>query len=273
MPHISIEIPTNNDSRIRDSIQSIFAQKYQDFEVIVASNSSSVKEYVRDYDVKFIYVPNSETLLRRIIADDAAKGDYALLIESTRILDKECLGELDMHNEAMVIVEEQDLGNNWISKIQNRERSANIHIMTEFSPDFLVAEPRFFNRDILQQAYDKIHDIPMEILRKIQFGDLDIIYFETYSISRSVGVTKKPLLYHYSDKNISELIRKYYFYGKSNKILNGTKYAKKFRLKNHMRPYYGLKNTTLIYSLSIIKALSFFSGMYLTTPYYNKRAT
>ena len=264
MPSISIEIPTNFDKRILDSLESIRSQSFQDYEVIIVTTDENVKELIEGFDVKLLLAPSSGTFLRRIIAHNAAKGDSALLIEASRMLEKNCLRTLSETNHDMLIIEERDIGTKLIAKIQNIEKNFNSSEVQKFSPDSLIAEPRFFNSVILDKVFQKTRLIDKNLLSKIQFGDLDIIYYESYLISKDLHVIKNPLIYHYTDQNIFQLARKYYNYGKSNKVIKSTPYGKIFKSSNHLRPYYGLTNSALVYSLWMIKATSFFSGMYFS---------
>ena len=109
----------------------------------------------------------------------------------------------------------------------------------------------------------QIRKIPSEILTRIQWGDLDIIYSETYKISKSIEVIDIPLIFHFSDDNLFNLVKKYYRYGVNSRYLRNTIYKDRFRARNHYRPYLGAKNTLAVYSLLAVKAVSFAIGAYL----------
>lgn len=264
MQSITIEIPTNFDKRIVECLESIRTQTFQDFETIVVATDRNVKELVEGFDVKLLVAPFPGTLIRRIMAHDIAKGDKALLFEASRQLDKGALDVLNRDSHHMLIIEEKDIGNSPIARIQNIERHLNLINIKQPSPASLIAEPRLYNSRILKQVYEKIRNIDKNVLARLQFGDLDIIYYESYLISNDLGVIKQPLIYHYTDQTLFQLATKYYNYGRSNKVLKLTPYGGIFKSSNHLRPYYGLKNSFLVYSVMLVKAISFFSGMYLT---------
>ena len=262
MSEISIEIVTNYDLRIINLLESIREQNFQEYETVVATDSQNLIDLIKEYDVKVVQTISSGTLYRRMKAHKLSKSGKSLLLESSRFLHRNCLAELSQNNHDMVVVEEKDVGNGLIAKLQNVERSSSVHKTAKFSPNLLIVEPRLFSKHILDKAFSKIEDIPTSILLKIQYGDLDIIYHESFKISQDVYMTNFPLIYHHTDENIFELIKKYYNYGKSNKFIKMTKYSENFTFRNHFRPYYGIKESFQIYPLWLVKALSFALGQY-----------
>lgn len=260
MPKISIEIVVSHDSRLTETLESIRQQTFQDYEVIVATDDSATHETARSFDTKAIRTNKSGTLFRRIAAHEAATGQNSLLLEASRLLHEDCLSVLASHDEDMVIVEEHDIGKSMISRIQNIERHQNTLRSVRFSPAFLVAEPRFFKSEVLHDAFEGASQIDSRILKWIQYGDLDIIYFEAFKKWRNVGTTSRPLIEHHTDANIIGLLQKYYGYGQSNRLLRYTKYGDEFRLRHHLRPFFGFRNTVAVYSLTSIKAIAFLMG-------------
>jgi hypothetical protein len=260
LSEISIEIVTNFDKRILKTLESIRSQTFQDFDVVVATDSPELKDIVKNYNAKIVIVEKSGTLYRRIEAHRNSNGRKSLLLEASRYLDKNCLFEINKHKEDMIIVQERDINDNYIARIQNIERSLNASKLSAISPESLILEPRVYSKGLLDHVYKKAELIKLDILKSIQYGDLDIIYYESYQVTYNIGIINQPIIYHYTDENIKELIRKYYSYGKSNKLLKYTPYNGKFNAKNHLRPNYGLKNNIPVYLLWSIKAISFALG-------------
>ena len=264
MNKISVEIVTNYDPKITNTLESLMSQSFQDFNIIVASESPLIKDLVSEFDLKLYIKPNTGTLLRRIISHHNNNSQYALLMEASRYLEKDCLKTLSSRTEDMVIVEEKDVNKGLIATIQNLERHQNIIQHKNFTPEYLISEPRYYESTLLDDIYKEIYTIDYDILSKIQFGDLDIIYYEGYLRSKSIGILKKePLIFHYTDENLRLLIKKYYAYGKSNKLIQFTKYKSVFKAKQHLRPFSNPKESFLIYMLLSVKALSFAAGYYL----------
>lgn len=260
MPKITIEIVTNYDPRIKSTLDSIRQQSFQDYEVIISTDDDRIRDIAEDFDVRIITCPASGTLFRRIAAHDKANGDNVLLLEASRFLDRDCLLELIDRKEDMIIIEETDLESTLIAKIQNWERREDIRNAKCFSPEFLVVEPRYFKRQVIDEAYKAAALMNPDTLKWIRWGDLDIIYYEAYRNWKRVGITSRPLIYHYPDKNVRELFLKYYTYGISSKLLKLTPYKGKFRMSYHARPYCGLKKTLAIYALTSLKAVAFIYG-------------
>ena len=262
MNEISIEIVSNYDPRIINLLESIREQNFQEYETVVATDCQNLIDLIKDYDVKVVQTMSSGTLYRRMEAHKRSKSRKSLLLEASRFLHRNCLLELSQNNHDMIVVEEKDVGNGLIARLQNVERSVSVHKTVKFSPKSLIVEPRVFSKPILDKAFLEIGDIPESILLKIQYGDLDIIYHESFKVSQDVSRSDFPLIYHHTDENIFELIKKYYNYGKSNRFIKMTKYSENFTLKNHFRPYYGIKESFQLYPLWLTKALSFGLGQY-----------
>lgn len=264
MTEISIEIPSNYDPNIIDLLESLRTQSFQDYEVIVATYSSELKDLIKDYDVKIATTIKSGTLYRRAAAHDLSKGKKILMLESSRYLHRDCLLEINRHNQDMMILEEEDVENNLIAKIQNIERSLGVSKIGKLSPETLIIEPRVFAKNIADIVFDKIKLIDPIILKNIQFGDLDIIYYEAFRVSQNLIAIDSPLIYHHTDLTIFELVKKYYRYGQSNRLLKRTPYSGKFKARSHLRPNYGLKESVEVYALWSIKAISFVLGQYIS---------
>ena len=262
MVEISIEIVSNYDLRIFSLLESIRKQTFQDYETIVSTDSQELVDLIKSFDIKIAYRENAGVLYRRMMAHKLSNGKKSLLLEASRFLSLDALYKLSLIDNAMIVVEEKDMGKNFITRVQNIERSANVHKTPTFSPNSLIVEPRVFSKPILDTAFQEIKAIPYPILIKMHYGDLDIIYHEAFKISHDISATVTPLIYHYTDENVFGFIKKYYTYGKSNKYIKMTKYSKKFTLRNHLRPYYGIKESLQIYSLWLIKALAFGLGQF-----------
>ncbi|MCL4480226.1 MAG: hypothetical protein M1113_01920, partial [Candidatus Thermoplasmatota archaeon] len=230
MTEISIEIVSNFDPRIINLLESIRKQTFQEYEIIVGTNSEELIDLVKNFDTKIAYKENAGVLYRRMIAHKLSRSRKSLLLEATRYLTSDSLFKLSSISHDLVIIEEKDIGDNFIAKVQNIERSANVHKISTFSPDSLIVEPRMFSKYVLDVAFREIEAIPLPILTNMQYGDLDIIYYEAFKISQDIYATNTPLIYHYTDENIFGFIKKYYNYGKSNRYIKMTQYKKKFTL-------------------------------------------
>lgn len=264
MNKICVEIVTNYDPRITNTLESLRSQTFQDFNISVASDSPLIKDLVSEYDLNLVVRPDTGTLFRRIISHRNNNAQYALLLEASRYLAKDCLEILSSRIEDMVIIEEKDVNNGFIANIQNLERHQNIIKKTNFTPEYLISEPRYFKSTLLDDIYKEISTIDYDVLSKIHFGDLDIIYYEGYLRTKSIGVlNKEPLILHYTDENLLLLVKKYHAYGKSNKLIKFTKYKSIFKAKQHLRPLSITKESFMIYLLLSVKAISFATGYYL----------
>ncbi len=263
MPEICIEIVTNYDLRLLHLLESLRKQTFQDYEIVISASDLSIKDLVTGFDVKLVVYENTETLYRRMRAHEISTSRKSLLLESSRFLMPNALERLVEAKGDLVIIEERDVGTNLISRIQNIERNKDLLDVKKINPHFLIAEPRYFSSNVLVEAMSRIRKIPVETLKRIQWGDLDIIYSETYKVSQSIEVINIPLISHFSDDTFYSLVKKYYQYGVNSRYLRHTIYKDEFKTRNHYRPYLGPKDTLAVYSLLMVKAISFAIGSYL----------
>ncbi|MGK7876190.1 MAG: glycosyltransferase family 2 protein [Xenococcaceae cyanobacterium] len=86
-PKVSVIIPTYNRSHfIKDAVDSVLAQTYQDFELIVVDDGSTdgTQEVLADYRerLKYIYQENQGRSVARNLGAKNAKGKYIAFLDS-----------------------------------------------------------------------------------------------------------------------------------------------------------------------------------------------
>ncbi|HVO26477.1 MAG TPA: glycosyltransferase [Candidatus Margulisiibacteriota bacterium] len=89
MPRVSVVIPAfNRAALIRETLDSVLAQTYRDFEVIVVDDGSTddtppiLAEYERDARLRVIRQANQGEGAARNAGIDAARGEYVALVDS-----------------------------------------------------------------------------------------------------------------------------------------------------------------------------------------------
>jgi glycosyltransferase involved in cell wall biosynthesis len=110
MPKVSVVIPTYNRAHfLPETIQSVLAQSFQDFEIIVVDDGSvdSTKEVVdsfQDRRISYIYQENQGGSAARNTGIKASSGEYIVPLDSDDILLKDAIEKgvqtLDSHPEA-----------------------------------------------------------------------------------------------------------------------------------------------------------------------------
>ncbi|WP_372519746.1 glycosyltransferase [Candidatus Ruminimicrobiellum ovillum] len=85
-PLISIMMPTyNNGKYIKQAIESIYAQNYDNIEIIVVDDGSTdnTKEILKQYkDIKYFYIEHKGIPFARNVALENSKGEYIAFCDS-----------------------------------------------------------------------------------------------------------------------------------------------------------------------------------------------
>ncbi len=85
-PLISVMMPTyNNGKYIKQAIDSIYAQEYDNIEIIVVDDGSTdnTKEILKQYkDIKYIYIEHKGISFARNVALEHSKGEYMAFCDS-----------------------------------------------------------------------------------------------------------------------------------------------------------------------------------------------
>lgn len=98
MPKFSIVIPVHNvEKYLKRTLDSVFNQTYQDFEVIVVNDGCTDKsmEIAKKYKTKIIDHKQVGVSEARNIGEKEAKGEYLLFLDSDDYWDKELLEKIN----------------------------------------------------------------------------------------------------------------------------------------------------------------------------------
>ena len=98
MPKFSIVIPVHNvEKYLKRTLDSVFNQTYQDFEVIVVNDGCTDKsmEIAKKYKAKIIDHKQVGVSEARNIGEKEAKGEYLLFLDSDDYWDKELLEKIN----------------------------------------------------------------------------------------------------------------------------------------------------------------------------------
>ncbi|BFI73759.1 glycosyl transferase family 2 [Nanoarchaeota archaeon] len=259
---ISIEIPILHGKYIKQLFDSIINQTFQDYEVIIINSSSNenISDIIKEYGFKEIKL-KVKLLKARYLAHIYSKGEYELILDETRILRKNTLEKLSSLNHDMVIIGEKEIGDTFWIKLANLDK---INIMYCNTPEAIkgFALPRYFKREILDKAFENLRKNLKEKFDEIIFPDHELIYYEANKISKDIFVLKDNLIMHYGDKRLIDIVKKYYRYGKSLKILKNTFYSNLVNISRKKRNIC-IGNKYLIYLLYLARGIPLMLGYLL----------
>lgn len=263
---ISIQLISKGEPSLSDVLESIKNQTYKNYEIICAnsSNNITVKNLLLSYNCKVIDLPvNSHHLVARYTAHKYAKGDKSLLLDSTRPLKNNALEVLSKkyYNFNMVILKEDSLGRGfWVNqaKLLKYISEMQSNRLNKESLAFLL--PRFYNSELLSEAFNNIIKKTGKLFDEISYGEHHIIFDECKKLSNNISVTNETLLSHYEDSSFKKIIKKYYWYGKSQRTLKSLGGTAASKLSTHIRRNVCLKMRVRTIPISAARSIPFILG-------------
>ena len=257
-------MPVTHGKHLREVLESIRKQSYQDYEVIIVnSGDDELSDVIKEFGFKVIN-QKAKLLHARYIAHKDSKGDYALILDETRMLEKDTLKLLSSLNFDMVIIGEKEVGDSFWVRLAQLDKE-NITYCNPVDPLKGIALPRYFTREVLSKslssAFEKLGDKFYEVV----FWDHGIIFYEASKVSKSIYTLNDQLISHFGDPSLHDIIRKYYRYGKSARLLKNSPYsdflAKKRVTRRICRGNF-LERKSL-YLLYLARGISYLLGYYL----------
>ena len=261
---ISICIPVVSGKFLSKCMDSIFSSSYTDFEIIV--NDSSVNPKISDllnqYDARIIK-KSTRSFESRLLTVRESSGDYIFLMDETRLITTQLLEKIaSMHNR-MIAIAEKEIGNGLITRLTNMDKDAIMSISPgDTSPlSNKAVIPRIYDRQIILEAFDSIvQKLPQEMVRNIVGLDLELIYYESWQQTKDLGFIKSREIMHFGDMDYASLFRKYYRYGKSQKLLKKTVYSDLANLGGRNRAGLLVKNRAATLPIQILRGFPFLLG-------------
>lgn len=204
----------NSDFFLKEAINSVINQSYQDWELIFwdnqsTDNSASIVKSFKDTRIKYILAPEHTPLGRaRNLAVEKATADWIAFLDSDDLWDKnklnlsiEALSENTIsddisliYNKSVVINE----SNEEIYKI-NRAISGNIHKYLLINGNFIVQSSIMLNK----RVFDKVGGIN----ENLKFcPDYDILLKITKN-SKAIGINEYLTSYRVHENNITNTKR------------------------------------------------------------------
>jgi glycosyltransferase involved in cell wall biosynthesis len=213
---VSVTIPTLNSAKtLRAALESIRDQSYQDIKITVVDSSSTdgtidiAKEFAHDvvqYPGKVLGARREGFLAR--------PGDFHLLMDSDQVLERttieRCVKMADQYD--MICLEERSYSpTTWLERLYDVDRFLLHKNMGSYIDAISgVMCPRFYRSEVLGNAFGNI--LP-ECLSGIHAYEDAIIFYEASKFSNRIGLVKNGI-WHREPKNIKELWKKNYKYGR-----------------------------------------------------------
>ncbi len=263
---ISIELITRGEPELKYTLDSISNQNFKNYELVCidSSGKSETRDILSTYDCRVVELPiETKHLVARYEANKYANGDRVLILDATRPLLYNALSILDKSyaNHDMVVIREGSIGKGfWVHQaniLKNISEMQSARLNNEVL-GFLL--PRFYNRKILSKALDNIVDQTGPLFTEISYGEHHLIFEECMKLSRDFILTKEILISHYEDDTLLKILKKYYWYGKSQKVLKKLKDSETTNLKTHMRKNVGLRNRIKTLPINTARGLPFIVG-------------
>ncbi|AOL17306.1 glycosyl transferase family 2 [Sulfolobus sp. A20] len=254
----SIEIPVTHGKYLREVFESIRQQTFQDYEVIVVnSGSDEISDVIKEYGFKEIK-ERVKLLKARYLAHVNSRGDRAILLDETRVLRRDALEIIDKDRSDMIIIGEREVGDSFWIKLAQLDKD---NIMYCNEPDSIkgFALPRVISSPLLSKTFGILRRDLGEKFDQVIFPDHELIYHVASSLSNSVNVVREELISHYGDRTLLEIVKKYYKYGKSTKVLKGTKYEYFLNVSRKKRKICK-GNKLLLYILYMARGVPFLIG-------------
>lgn len=268
-PLLTITIPTfNSGAHLSLCLEAINKQTYKNIEINIIDNNSrdNTVEIAQKNGVKKIKNFPGSLLQARFEGVKMAKGEFILILDSDQILAHDAIERAVtrvMHEKIdMLAFEELTYKTDtFIEKLFDMDRKL-INAVNNLDPFTGVIMPRFFRASLLKTAYN---NIPKEIFPKTGGPDHAIVYYESWVISRKVGVLPRAV-YHQEPSSLAILWKKFFRWGYTSVYAHYGKYAKLMSQKERFRT--GLFTKGLFIEsigsiiLLLLKGLAFKIGYY-----------
>ncbi len=226
-----------------------------------SSEGFIVSDTISQYDAKIIK-KRTNNLESRIMTIRESRGEKVLLFDETRFMTDSLLEKLYSSHDDMVVIKERELGDNLIVRLTNMDKLSEPITAKNLSPlRNKTVIPRFYRGNILKAAVESItNNLPEDIIRKIVALDLELLYYESYNISKNIGIIPTPEIFHYGDDDIRSLYRKYFRYGYTQRMMRGTYYANFAKPSGRLRSDSPLKYRVRSIPIVIARGIPFIMG-------------
>jgi hypothetical protein len=260
---ISVEIPVLHGRFLPEVLSALRDQTSQDFETIVADGTdrSTIRDLCASFGAR--YTKATSGLLRaRMKAHALAKGTDVLLLDETRLPLRTLINGIQASHHAMTVIEEGEVGVTLWSKLAAKDKAASFNrFRSHPGAGYGANLPRHFGTTLLTRAFEQVESaLPPEVTDKIIFLDHAIIFHEALKISRDVGILSGPLILHHGDTELVSIVKKYFRYGSSTRVLSETHYEPILHQTLAAREELSARDRLTLLPLLVARGLPFIAG-------------
>lgn len=262
-PEISICMPVINDRYLRECLESVMMNTYQDFELIIndSSRNPNVADILKLFDVKIIK-KETKSFESRYITVKSSQGKKIFLLDQTRLVGKDLFQKIKEIETDMIAIRERDIGNSLVTFFTNLDKEAvpsDPKILDPSRNKSVI--PRVYKNNIIMEALERIkNNLPDEILKNVVGLDIELIFLESYKISQDIGFLNNPQILHYGDQSIRDVFKKYYRYGYSQKMLRNTYYRNFSGLSGRNRTTLPFRGIIRSIPIQLLRGIPFIIG-------------
>lgn len=265
---VSVVIPTRNSSKtIEQTLKSVFGQDYSNIEVIVV-DSKSTDETIKIAERMGCKIVSTEWKLlgARYQGFRVSNGDYILMLDSDQVLEDDTISRsVVLFNKFdMLCLEEMSYKTNTIIEkmFQADRKLIQEEVDLQLDPVYGTLLPRFFKREILENAYRSVPETHFPV---VIAQDHAILYYEAWKFSKKVEIIPHAV-WHNEPATLRDLWKKNLRYGRSTKALFKLGYynefwKKKTRLRKTKKRI--SRDKFLSSVLLLLKAPPYLIGLYL----------
>lgn len=270
-PVVSVQLVTKNDGDLSPLLEAIRHQSHRYCSLTVIDSSDRPnEEFLKWFPDALVVAKKARFLEARSLANELSTGEYALLLDATRIPSRDCVARClrEIGNADMLILPEGSIGTSTLSSLFRLERGAVIRgyeNAANLDPSNGLAVPRFYKRSLLTRAIQNVRkQLPVALWSEVAALEDRMIYLEASRMLGRVAVASSILLSHVEDNSFRSLFGKYYRYGMANRFvqMHIPAYRDLASPRSKLRLPHGVALDVQLASLmlSIIRGIPFFLG-------------